>query len=83
MKYENLTQEEVDNLPLEMLCCFHILSWNKCSSPQTVEEWAEDIGWIAFIQLFDTMEDAKEGAILYVGNLYTLVNKVLARERKG
>jgi len=44
----DFTPEEVEKFPLEMRCCFHLQGWNKLIHPQSIDEWAELIGWLNY-----------------------------------
>lgn len=43
-----LNEEEINSLSLEMKICYMIQGWNNVISPQTPQEWAEQVGFFNF-----------------------------------
>jgi hypothetical protein len=43
-----LTDEEVDGLPLNLRCCFHIQPWSRKYEPKSVADWSWAVGWVLF-----------------------------------
>ena len=48
MIYRDLTELEVEALPLEMRCCWFVCPWNVSMIGTTVQEWAEQVGYMAY-----------------------------------
>ena len=42
---------EIDNLPLDIRCCYFIQPWNTSFSPTSIKEWAETLGWVIFLKI--------------------------------
>ena len=38
----------IDDLPIELRVCYHIQPWNNTFVPESVENWADVIGWVCF-----------------------------------
>jgi len=45
-----LSDEEVDLLPLDLRCCWHIQPWSTDFNPTSIEHWADVLGWVIFIK---------------------------------
>lgn len=40
--------KDTEHLLLELKCCFHLQPWNTVFIFASIQEWAQEIGWIAF-----------------------------------
>ena len=45
-----LTEEEINELSLEMKVCYMLQGWNNVIHPNTPKEWAEQVGFYNFKQ---------------------------------
>lgn len=44
----DLTREQINALSPDLRCCFYLQPWNSNASIQTIRDWADVIGWLAF-----------------------------------
>lgn len=65
---KDFTATEVRALSLDLRCCYFVQGWNLERSPAitTVDDWAEQIGWLAFYTNLDdtSREDDKRLAVM-------------------
>lgn len=43
-----MSDEEVDKLPLDLRCCWHIQPWRNDYTPASIADWAAKVGWVVF-----------------------------------
>ena len=63
--HRDLTEAEIADLPLEMRCCYFLYPWNMGMTGASVEEWADQIGFMRHDSVIDAISEA-EDLILFV-----------------
>ena len=59
--YRELTEEEINNLSLELKICFHLSPWNHYFNPKNFDEWVE--GFKIWYTTSDMNENLEHGFI--------------------
>jgi len=76
MKQANDT--DVTKLPLELRCCFFVQGWKlSYGHIKTVDDWAEQVGWLVFYSNLDETSREEDKA-LAVSKAKEKVAKVIA-----
>ena len=65
MSSDKLTEEEVQTLPAGLRICFHLQAWTRSRAPKSLEEWAAEVGWLAYYRNADetSVEEDKAAAV--------------------
>ena len=59
-----INDSAVTNLPLELRCCYFVQGWNlNYGHISTVDEWAEQVGWLAFYSNLDETSREEDKAL--------------------
>lgn len=55
---------DVTKLPLELRCCFFVQGWNLSHGHiKTIDDWAEQVGWLAFYSNLDDTSREEDKAL--------------------
>lgn len=75
LKDGTLTYEEIMELSPEMKLCYYVWGWFPKLDPQSVEDWAEQIGFNDYTEVSDNHEERVKAAIGDVRSLYSFLTK--------